>query len=480
MFSLLLTCLLLLVATLSLGLYRLRGESERRDEKRARAEQDRQRALDFMHLMAEALGEGLSRQELHQRIVHASILCTGALSACIFERTPGNMMRSVAIEGLFPPHRPLPDHVKGKLTTRAKFIEQVLRSEEFPVGEGIAGRVAETGRGELIADATQDPRIVKHDDPNLAVRSVIAVPMRFRERFFGVLVVANPVDNRLFTEMECTLMQSLAEQAALALHNAETLNLQIERKQLDLDLSIASGIQQMLLPSQSTVFPGLDLDARYAPAQRVGGDLFDVIVLSPTRLGVAVADVSGKGIAASLYMAVCRTNLRQIAPRHISPSQTLVDLNRTMGADIHGDLYVTVLYAVIDIQANQVTFARGGHELPLFARRDPATGSYLTHLVRSEGMPVGLVPDELFASAIEDKVEPFDSGDTLVLYTDGVTEAPNEEEKEFSSARLADVVRALHTRRAREINDGVLESVRRFAGDAVQRDDLTLVTVKRA
>jgi len=309
---------------------------------------------------------------------------------------------------------------------------------------------------------------------------VIAVPMRFRERFFGVLVVANPVDNRLFTEMECTLMMSLAEQAALALHNSESLNLQIERKQLDLDLSIASGIQQMLLPSQSTVFRGVDIDARYAPAQRVGGDLFDIFVMSPTRLGVAVADVSGKGIAASLYMAVCRTNLRQIAPRHVSPAQALVELNRTMGADIHGDLYVTVLFAVIDISANCVTFARAGHELPLFARRDPATGNYLTHLVRSEGMPVGLVPDELFSSAIEDRIEPFDTGDTLVLYTDGVTEAPNEEEKEFSSARLGDVVRALHMRSAREINDGILESVRRFSGDAGQRDDLTLVTVKRS
>jgi len=476
----LITCLLLVVAGLLLALYRLRGESDEREEQRGRAVHDRQRALDFMHLMAEALGEGLSRQELHQRIVHASILCTGALSACIFERTAANTMRGVAIEGLFPPHRPLPDHVKGKLTTRAKFIEQVLRSEEFPVGEGIAGRVAETGRGELIADAVNDPRIVKHDDPNLVVRSVIAVPMRFRERFFGVLVVANPVDNRLFTEMEVTLMQSLAEQAALALHNSESLNLQIERKQLDLDLSIASGIQQMLLPSQSIVFPGLDLDARYAPAQRVGGDLFDLFVISPTRLGVAVADVSGKGIAASLYMAVCRTNLRQIAPRHVSPAQALVELNRTMGADIHGDLYVTVLFAVIDIGSNSVTFARAGHELPLFARRDPATGNYLTHLVRSEGMPVGLVPDELFAAAIEDKIEPFASGDTLVLFTDGVTEAPNEEEKEYSSARLGDVVRALHMRSAREINDGILESVRRFSGDAGQRDDLTLVTVKRA
>ena len=475
----LITLLIALVAALCVAVHRLRVESDAREEQRRQAFHDRQRALDFMHLMAEALGEGLSRQELNQRIVHASILCTGALSACMFERTAANTMRSVAVEGLFPPHRPLPDHVKGKLATRAKFIEQVLKSEEFPVGEGIAGRVAETGRGELIADAAADPRVVKHDDPNLAVRSVIAVPMRFRDRTFGVLAVANPVDNRFFTETECSLMQSLAEQAALALHNAESLGLQIERRQLDLDLSIASGIQQMLLPSQSTVFPGLDVDARYSPAQRVGGDLFDIIALSATRLGVVVADVSGKGIAASLYMAVCRTNLRQIIPRHASPAQALIELNRTMGADIHAELYVTVLYAVIDIAANHVTFARAGHELPLFARRDARTGAYLTHLVRSPGMPVGLVPDDIFTPAIEDKTEAFHAGDMLVLYTDGVTEAPNEDEKEFSSARLADAVRALHTLPAREINDGILESVRRFSGGAAQRDDFTLVTVRR-
>jgi len=480
MFLLLSALLVCALLGLGLALHRARAEADAREELRDKAMQNRQRALDFMHLMAEAQGEGLSRQELHQRIVHASILCTDALSAAIFERTPANTLRTVAVEGLFPPHRPVADHVKAKLATRAKFLEQVLRAEEFPVGEGIIGRVAQTGRPELIADAAADPTIVKHDDPNLAVRSVIAVPMSFRDRFFGVLVVANPVDNRHFTELEATLMQGLAEQAALSLQNAETLSLQIERRQLDLDLSIASGIQKMLLPSQSTTFGGVDLDARYTPAQRVGGDLFDLFPLSATRLGVLVADVSGKGIAASLYMAVCRTNLRQIAPRHISPAQALVELNHTMGEDIHGDLYVTVLYAIIDTAANCVTFARAGHELPLFARRDPATGNYLTHLVRSEGMPVGLVPDEIFAAAIEDKIEPFDPGDTLVLFTDGVTEAPNEEEKEFSTARLADVVRALHHHPAREINEGILESVRRFTGEAVQRDDLTLVTVKRA
>ena len=453
--------------------------AEAREVERQQAAHDRQRVIDFMHLMAEALGEGLGRQELHQRIVHASILCTGALSACIFERTAADTMRGVAVEGLFPPHRPLPELVRNGLTSRAKFIEEVLRSEEFPIGQGIVGRVATTGRGELIVDAAADPRIVVHDDPALAVRSVIAVPMTFRDRFFGVLVVTNPADDRAFTEMEFSLLRSLGEQAALALHNAEFLHLQLEKKQMDLDLSLASGIQQMLLPRQAVTFSGLDLDARYTPAQKVSGDLYDLIPLSDTRLGVVVADVSGKGVPASLLMAICRTHLRQLAPRCQSPAQALIELNRVLETDIRAGLYITILYAIIDTARGAVTLARAGHELALFARRSAPGGVCRTEFVGGEGMAVGMVPDEFFSAVIADRTEPFDPGDVLVLYTDGITEAANEDEKEFSGARLADAVRALHARSAREIGDGILESVHRFTGEMPQRDDLTLVTVKR-
>src|SRR5215207_3161805 len=115
---------------------RARGEADRLEQENQKLAQDRQRLFDFMHLMTEALGEGLSRQELQQRIVHAAILCTGALSACIFEQTERNTMRGIAVEGLFPPHRPLTENLQGKVATRAKFIEQVLKSAEFPIGEG--------------------------------------------------------------------------------------------------------------------------------------------------------------------------------------------------------------------------------------------------------------------------------------------------------------------------------------------------------
>jgi sigma-B regulation protein RsbU (phosphoserine phosphatase) len=461
------------------SLSRARRATDESVEASQRCDQDRERLLEFMHMMTEALGEGLSRAELQQRIVHAAIICTDALSACMFERTERGTMRGVAVEGLFPPHRPLSEVAKGKLTTRTKFIEQVLMSEEFPVGEGIVGRVAATGHGELLAEAESDPNVVKHDDPALVVRSVIAVPLAFRGRAFGVLAVTNPAGDRPFTASEFSLIQSLAEQAALALHNAEFLHLQIEKQQLDLDLAVASGIQQMLLPRETTTIDGIQFDARYAAAQKVGGDLYDIFPLSPTRLGMVVADVAGKGIPASLLMAICRTNLRQIAPRHTSPAAALVELNRVLAADMQPGHFITMLYAILDVTTNEVTFARAGHELPLFIRRDGVNGGNRADFVGSEGMSLGMVPDEIFSGAIVDHREPFFRGDVLVLYTDGLTEAPNETQKEFSGARLADAARASQERTAREINDGILAAVQRFTSDTPQRDDFTLVTVKR-
>lgn len=477
--SLVIGLVVLGAAAMLVALNRARAALDRVEDENQKLAQDRQRLFDFMDLMATALGEGLSRQELHQRIVHASILCTGALSGCLFERTERDTMRGIAVEGLFPPHRPLSETARARLATRAKFIEDVLKAEEFPISEGIVGRVAKSRRGELLADARSDPHIVKHDDPALVVRSVIVVPLIFRDRFFGVLAVTNPAGDQPFSPGDFTLMQALAEQAALALHNAELLHLQIEKKALDLDLSIASGIQQMLLPREPVRLDGLEIDARYAPAQRIGGDLYDFFALSDTRLGLVVADVSGKGIPASLLMAICRTNLRQIAPRHTSPAAALIELNGALSADIQAGLYVTMVYVIIDVRTNEVTMARAGHELPLIVRHDRSVGSTLTSYVSSGGMALGMVGDAIFRDSIMDHTEPFSVGDELVLYTDGITEAPNEDGKEFSGARLADIVRTLRHRSVRELNDGIIEHVRRFTGETPQRDDFTLLTVKR-
>lgn len=465
-------------AALVYALYwRAQRHAARVEEEKTSLLEERQIVLDYMHTMVDAVGERLSRDELFQRIVHASILSTGALSACIFERTADNQMRGVAVEGLFPPHRPIPDTQRMKMGTRAKFIEQVLRSESFPVGEGVVGRVAATGRGELVVNAPNDARIVKHDDPALVVRSVIASPIMVRQRLIGVLCVCNAADGLPFTETDYSLVEALAEQAGLAVHNADFVALQVEKQRIDLDLSLASDVQLMLLPQEMPQVPGLDLDARYLAAQKVGGDFYDVIPLDGARVGVAVADVSGKGISASLLMAICRTQLRAIAPQHASPARVLAEINRALAPDMRAGMYITMTYAVVDLARNEVTLARAGHELPLFAHPNGAAG-VTCEFVGSEGMPLGLVDTETFAALTADRSVPFPLGTALVLFTDGLTETPNREDKEFGNARLADAVRAHAQRPARAMNDAILQAVERF-GTGGLRDDFTLLNVRR-
>jgi len=446
------------------------------EEERTSLLEERRIVLDYMHTMVDAVGERLSREELYQRIVHASILSTGALSACLFEKGADNLMRGVAVEGLFPPHRPISDTQKMELGTRAKLIDRVLRSESFPVGEGIVGRVAATGRGELVADAPRDPRIVKHDDPALLVRSVIAAPIMVRGQLIGVLCVCNAADGLPFTETDYSLVAALAEQAGLAVHNADFVALQVEQQLHDLDLSLAADVQSMLLPRDLPAISGLELDARYLAAQKVGGDFYDVIRLDAQRIGLAIADVSGKGISASLLMAICRTQLRAVAARHTSPARVVSEINRELSADLRAGMFVTMIYAVIDLGRNEVTFARAGHELPLFARR---TGTGVAcEYVGAEGMPIGLVDADSFEAIIVERTTAFEPGTTLLLYTDGLTETPNAEEKEFGSARLADTVHAHHDRGVVELNDAIFSAVERF-GSGRLRDDFTLLTVRR-
>lgn len=455
-----------------------RKEVSRLDEEKQLVNQEKQLVLDFMHDLVEALGQGLSRADLFQRIVHAAIVSTGALSACIFERVGETTLKGVAVEGLFPPQKPLPESSKVKLTTRAKFIEQILKSETVEFGSGLIGHVAQTTEAVLIQDGPNDPRVFTHDDPALAIKSVIAAPIVFRDRLIGVLAVANPADGLAFNETDFSLVQSLADQAGLAIHNSDLLNLQIEKKKLDLDLSLASNIQQMLLPNEYPTLPGLEMDAVYIPAQKVGGDLYDFFPMSDNRLGLAIADVSGKGIPASLMMTICRCNLRHFSSIHDSPSKVLSELNRSMSPDMRQDMFITLIFAVVDPAKNEVVFARAGHELPLLASHNRESGIAATEMIGSEGMAVGLVESELFDAVIEDKRVPFEPGNVFVFYTDGVTEAANEEGVEFSGGRLADVVKTLRNRSCRELNQGIIESVERFAGRDGIADDISLVTIK--
>ena len=423
-----------------------RREAVRLDEEKQHLQQEKQIVVEFMHSMVESIGEGLGRRELFQRIVHAAVLSTGALSACAYERAAGRPVARHRGRGPLPApaRRCRAKAARPPPATRAKFLEHVLRAENYAIGEGLIGSVAKSGQAVLIADAQRDPRVIVHADPSLVVRSLIIAPIMFRRDVLGVLAVANPADECPFNDMDLSLVQSLAEQAALALHNVELMRMQIEKSRIDFDLAVASSVQGLLLPRSFPANAALEMDALYRPAQQVGGDFYDVFPLPGQRVGVAVADVSGKGVPASLLMAICQTNLRHFARLIDSPAEVLRRVNREMAGEVPEKMYITMVYAIIDTEKDEITLARSGHELPLLLHRDSATGHLSVDAVGSEGMAVGMVAPDIFDRVITDKSVPFRKGDVFVLYTDGVTEAMSAEGAEFSTARLADALKYLH------------------------------------
>jgi phosphoserine phosphatase RsbU/P len=255
--------------------------------------------------------------------------------------------------------------------------------------------------------------------------------------------------------------------------------LQIEKSKLDSDLGLAREIQSMLLPKQFPHNQLLDVHAVYQPSQKVGGDLYDIFRLDDQRVGVAIADVSGKGIAASLVMAICQTNLRHLARLHTSPAEVLRQLNRIMLTETKPDMYVTIIYAVVDTARGEIIQARGGHELPvLVAHHGGASDPLQAKLLDAPGAGLGLLPEDVFDPLICDSVQRFTAGDVFTLYTDGLTEVTNEDGIEFGNRRLADTVRTLHGRTAEAINHAILDRIVLFAGRSERADDLTLVTIK--
>lgn len=441
-----------------------------------RLREERQVIIDFLHRSADDIGSGANREKIYKRTVRATALSCGAMSACVYEKTADGKLVAKACEGLFPPQTKKIGRRKND-ELRAKYIEDALMAETIEPNEGILGEVAASGRGVLIKDALKDPRIIKHDDESLKIRSFMVVPLIFRGQLSGVLAVANPISGRAFTDTEFSLAKSLGEQCALALQNAEAVSALLMRNKLEFDLRLASSIQRYLLPENLPQTDSLEFAVKYLPQQLIGGDFYDFFKLPHGKIGVVIGDVSGKGIPAAILMALCQTKLRYIAMSGKSPAQTLCLLNSEMVHAMRSDMFITIIYLIIDPESGEAKFARAGHEPPLLARADSDEAA---QPLKSSGMALGMVSEELFDEVMEDASFKMNSGDVLVLYTDGLTEAANPEGGEFTAKKLAQTISTLCSRNANDLNDEIIKSVESFMGPGNKYgDDLTLLTVKK-
>ncbi len=263
--------------------------------------------------------------------------------------------------------------------------------------------------------------------------------------------------------------------SSLAAKNAEmvekNLALEAARAQITRELDIARALQIAILPSRFPDAQGCLGAARMLPATSMGGDFYDFIELPDGRIGVVMADVSGKGVPAAFFMAVARTNLRNLAAYFAMPGACLAHTNDVLCTQNPMDLFVTVFYGIYDPATGLFCYANGGHNPPLLRRADTS----IEVLSGEGGLVLGAMPEMTYA---EHSIQ-IQPGDRLVFYTDGVTEAFNLADEAYGEAALLDTIRTHGRGEAKTLIDAIFSSVTAFAGQAKQSDDITLAVLER-
>jgi serine phosphatase RsbU (regulator of sigma subunit) len=250
---------------------------------------------------------------------------------------------------------------------------------------------------------------------------------------------------------------------------------QAEKERLEEELRIAREIQMSLLPGATlSTVPGIRVAALCIPATEVGGDYYDVLPLSATRMGVLVADVSGKGTSAALYMAELKGLVLSLARIHESPARLLIEANRILAQSMDSRTFVTMTYAVVDAAEGRMRFARAGHN-PLI-HLEARTGK--TRVLTPPGLGLGLDPGEAFESLLREEEIPLVRDDIFLFFTDGLSEAMNERSELFGEVRLREILEDSDGLSSEELRAKILEEVERFVGDAAPHDDLTMVVLK--
>jgi sigma-B regulation protein RsbU (phosphoserine phosphatase) len=334
------------------------------------------------------------------------------------------------------------------------------KGDRLQIGrQGMVGRVAATGKMRYARDVEQDPYYMACE---VATRSEVSIPLKTAGLVIGVLCISHDQTDA-FSDDQLMVLQALARHIAIAIENARLFRIErSERERMQQESAEARAIQQALFLKPVPLIPGFAFETAWHPVGAVAGDWFDFIDLGHERYGIALADVSGKGMAAALLMAATRALLRSIAPLYSSPAQALAHLNRTLEEDFPIGKFVTMVYGVLDASSRELTLASAGHLPPLLINH------HCSFLELDTGLPLGLG-----ASSYPECMVTLAPGTQLLLYTDGITEAMDSTEEEFGSARLIE-----HFRQPGACINGLIAAVKRFGAGADRADDATAVLIR--
>jgi sigma-B regulation protein RsbU (phosphoserine phosphatase) len=338
---------------------------------------------------------------------------------------------------------------------------------EVKVSQTILHEVTTQRNAVLSHDAMEDLRFKGgRSVANFGIRAMMAAPLVWRTEVLGVLYL-DSFGIAAFSQADLSLLTGIAGQSAGAVGNARLHEELLKRQRLERDLHLAERIQQSFLPRRIPKVRNYTFSARYDPAYEVGGDFYDFIRLPDDRLGLVVADVSGKGVSAALYMARLTRDLRYFALAETDPARVLGWMNRAVIEFGQDDMFVTLLYAVLDAHGRRLLFANAGHMPPVVRRKDE--GEVLV-LDQVSGLPLGVLPDAEYETDTFQLVP----GDSVMLYTDGLVEAMSPAREMFGMERLTAAM-AEGTSDAAQLLERALTRCRDHVADAPQFDDTTVV-----
>jgi sigma-B regulation protein RsbU (phosphoserine phosphatase) len=299
----------------------------------------------------------------------------------------------------------------------------------------------------------------------------MVVPLSIKNDLFGVLVVdeAPGPSGLRFRSRRVEIISGIAQQAALAIQNDRLQKEMVVRERLETEVQLARQIQKTFLPDSLPSHPHWQMSARWRTARQVGGDFYDVIELPDDRLGIFIADVADKGMPAALFMALTRTLVHAAAIETASPAQALRRVNELLLPDTKQGMFVTAVYAVLDQTTGEFTYANAGHNPPLWVRRDS-----VERLTRT-GIALGASEN----SNMSERTIQLAEGESLMLYTDGLTEAFNLEGDMFGEERLLRALGWQESVSADDMIKMVESALDDFVGNMPPSDDLTMLVVRR-
>lgn len=439
--------------------------------------QEKEAALGFVHNVGEVFSntETIDMDHLLARVLHYAIrTCKASAGAIHLANSKTTQLEARSVSGVFPPPFEVNTDRLRLEQNATEELEQLIKGHPILFGEGLIGEAAVLGNSILVEDAEMDSRVPQIQIDFLRIRTLLIVPMRFGNYTVGVMTLVNRTNGGQFALPDLNLAQALAAQASVPIHYAGLQEALEEKRELDRGMQIAQQIQYSLLPQKLPDFDKIEVAAFNHPAMDIGGDYYDLVQIDEKHIGLAIADVSGKGIGGALMMSVCRSVLRAKAKKVYDPSAMLASMNKTLSSNLAEDMFITMLYMVLNLDTHLLSYARAGHEAPIIIRK----GESESELVETAGIAIGLVDSETFASVIETRNTTLHSGDLLVAYTDGISEAMNSAGEEWGTDQLIASVERMADASASDLLNNIRDDVQAFTGSGRQSDDMTMLALK--